>query len=274
MGPVYTQEPVLEVGDETFILPFHLNVPGIGTLALQPMVVRAKEPMVVDTGVIWFREQWLKAVSALVEPKDVKWIYISHDDRDHTANLLQLMELCPNARLITNLVGFGRMAEEFVLPPDKMLFVNHGGTFSLGDRTMTCLRPPLFDSPATRGFYDAKSGVFYSVDAFGTFLPGYYQYVEEVPAADYEHGFNYWNRLNHPWHDYVDPNRLHERVNVEILKLNPKTIVSYHGPVIRNRTEEMIKRIMDTVKMGPLKEMTQEDLEAMLAGGPPGAHSR
>jgi flavorubredoxin len=272
MPQYFTQEPVLKVADETFIMPFHLHIP-VGTLVLQPMVIRGKEPIIVDTGVLWWREAYLKTVFSLVEPKDVKWLFISHCDRDHTANMMQVIEACPNAKIVTNFVGFGRLGEEFELPMDRLVFMNHKDSFEAGDRKLICLRPPLFDAPSTRGFYDTKTQLYYAADSFGALLPKYHQYADEVPESDYSEGFNYWNRMNHPWHDIADVNAIAEKINKPILSLKPKTMVSYHGPVIRQDIEKSFERMMRTFSMGPLNEMTHQELEALLAGGPPAAKS-
>ena len=60
-----------------------------------------EEPMIVDTGTPANREQWLEDVFGLVEPEDVRWVFLSHDDVDHTGNLDSVMERCPNATLVS-----------------------------------------------------------------------------------------------------------------------------------------------------------------------------
>ena len=37
-------------------------------------------------------------------PADVRWVFISHDDHDHIGNLLELLDLCPQATLVGELV--------------------------------------------------------------------------------------------------------------------------------------------------------------------------
>ena len=48
------------------------------------MVIRGREPVIVDTGAPVHRAQWLEKVFSVVEPEDVRWIFLSHDDGDHT----------------------------------------------------------------------------------------------------------------------------------------------------------------------------------------------
>ena len=89
------------IAPETFLIHDHH---GEGTapvsVALNTMVIRAAEPVVVDTGMMENREQYLEDVFSLVEPEDIRWVFISHDDVDHTGNLNALMEQAPNATLV------------------------------------------------------------------------------------------------------------------------------------------------------------------------------
>src|SRR5262245_31459352 len=101
VAPMYV--PPTKVADETFVI--HSVQPALGEplfVYLNSLVIRGAEPMIVDTGTIANREKWLADVFSLVEPEDVKWIYLSHDDVDHAGNLEQTIEACPNARLVCN----------------------------------------------------------------------------------------------------------------------------------------------------------------------------
>ena len=71
---------------------------------LNSMVIRGKEPVVVDTGFAHSRDEFLADVFSVVEPEDIRWVFISHDDVDHTGNLNALMEAAPNATLDHQLV--------------------------------------------------------------------------------------------------------------------------------------------------------------------------
>ena len=88
-------EPTL-IAPETFLIHDH---EGEGTepvaSALNRLVIRGAEPVVVDTGMVENRDQYPADVFSLVEPEDVRWLVISHDDVDHTGNLNALMERPP-----------------------------------------------------------------------------------------------------------------------------------------------------------------------------------
>ena len=135
-----------EIARETFLIHQH---PGEGqapvSVALNAMVIRSAEPVVVDTGVAEGREQYFEDLFSIVEPEDVRWVYISHDDIDNTGNLNELMALCPNATAIVNWFMVERMGEALAVPPTRQRWIGDGEAFDAGDRTLYAVRPPIYD---------------------------------------------------------------------------------------------------------------------------------
>ena len=167
-SPKTRYEPT-EIAPDTFVIHDHH---GEGqapvSVALNTMVIRGAEPVVVDTGVADNREQYLADVFSLVEPDDIRWVFISHDDIDHTGNLNALMELAPNATLVVNWFMAERMGGALEVPPTRQRWVGDGERIDVGDRTLLAVRPPIFDSPTTRGLFDPTTGVYWSSDSFAT----------------------------------------------------------------------------------------------------------
>ena len=115
-----------QVADETFVIPWILEAPPVGFFPMNSMVIRGSEPMIVDTGAPANREEWLRNVASVVDLDDVRWIFLSHDDRDHSGNLLAALEACPNATLLTTWFMVGRMFEEWPTPLERCRFLNDG----------------------------------------------------------------------------------------------------------------------------------------------------
>ncbi len=81
-----------EVAADTYVIPWILEAPPVGLISVNSMVIRGAEPMIVDTGAPANRDAWFANVSNLVDLEDVRWIFLSHDDRDHSGNLVPLDE--------------------------------------------------------------------------------------------------------------------------------------------------------------------------------------
>lgn len=255
-----------QVTDDTFVIPDELPVPGVGVLPVNAMVIRGEEPMLLDTLAIVHRESYLERAFSLVEPEDVRWLFISHEDRDHTGSVMQVLERCPNARLITNFLGFGKLGEEFSIPPERAYFLNHGDSLEIGDRTVTAIRPPLYDSSATRGLFDHKTDVYFGADCFGAVLAENAQWADDLSEADFEEGFFWMNRANHVWFHHIPP-ALIEAEARKVRDRNPSMVVSGHGPTIRNDASKVFEWISRIGDMEEIHMPSQEEFERMLAGG-------
>jgi flavorubredoxin len=73
----------------------------------------------------------------LAGPADVRWIWLTHPDRDHTGALFDLLEAAPQARLVTTFLGAGILSTQWPLPLDRVYLLNPGQSLEVGDRTLT-----------------------------------------------------------------------------------------------------------------------------------------
>jgi flavorubredoxin len=165
--PIRMLEPE-RVAPDTYVIR-QLAGEGVAPVAvhLNSMVITGDEPVIVDTCPSMTREAWMETVFSIVDPADVRWIYISHDDHDHIGNLPQVLELAPQATLVSTWFMVERLAADVALPLDRMRWVNDGESFSVGDRELVAVTPPIYDSPTSRGLFDPKTGVYWAVDALG-----------------------------------------------------------------------------------------------------------
>ncbi|MEW6152382.1 MAG: MBL fold metallo-hydrolase [Actinomycetota bacterium] len=215
---------------------------------INSMVILGQEPLIVDTGTPANRKQWLEDVFSLVEPADVRWVFLSHDDVDHTGNLEQVMTACPNATLVCNWAMVERHTNCFNFPIDKCRWVMHDESFSIGDRTLHALRPPVYDSPTTRGLFDPTTGVYWSVDSFATPLTSPEMAVGDLDAEFWQFGMTLFSfGAVSPWLATADHDKFGRTVDaVQNLDLN--TIAGCHTPVLEG---ELIQRALDLTRALP-----------------------
>ena len=147
-----------QIADETVVLADSTEVPGLGHLPVNAFLLRGAEPLLVDTGLPTSRTEFLDHLWSLCDPKDLRWVWLTHPDRDHTGSLLQILEAAPQARLITTFLGLGILSLEHVIPPERAFLLNPGQSLDIGDRVLRAFRPPLYDNPATAGLIDQRTG--------------------------------------------------------------------------------------------------------------------
>lgn len=260
--------PPQRIGDETFLV--HQVQEALGTplyVYLNSMVILGAEPVIVDTGTAANRKQWLDDVFGLVEPADVRYVFISHDDHDHTGNLAAVMDRCPNATLLASWALVERFSNAFAFPLERCRWVDDGDVLDLVDRRLRFVRPPLWDSPTTRGVLDERTGVYWAVDAFATpCSPALESHVDELDPEAWAGGvamFAY-HALS-PWLRLVDPARYRRHIET-VRALGSETIASAHSPLI---TGKAVDRAWDLLVDLPSAVVPpapgQESLDAILA---------
>jgi flavorubredoxin len=253
------------IAPDTWLVPTLGADPAGGYLGAHSLVIRGTEPVLVDTSVLFGRDRWLENVFSLVEPEDVRWIFLSHDDHDHLGNLDVVLERCPNATLLSNYATVARLVADVELPLERMRWSNVGDTIDVGDRDLLVVRPPMFDSPATRGFFDTRTGVLWGVDTFGTSFPGAVYDADDVPDEMYDESFVLLNLLNTPWLEWADAERFAAHV-ATTQSLPLEVVASAHGPVHRGaRIADAFRRTRELVGRVPAPQPGQDVLDLLSA---------
>lgn len=220
------------IAPETWLIP-NLAPAGDGLyLPVNSMVIRGRQPVIVDTGAPVHRALWLEKVFSVVEPEDVRWIFLSHDDGDHTGGLLEVLERCRNATLVTNFFSVERLAlEKPALPLARMRWIEPGGSLDVGDRVLQLFRPPIFDGPTTRGLYDPKTAAMWIVDSFACLTPGSLD-ARDLPPDLLEQCMPAMNSAVSPWHAWLDRASYGRHIDA-VEAFGATTAASAHGPVLR-----------------------------------------
>ena len=225
--------PPTQIADETWVV--HQVQRALGQpldIYLNSMVIRGSEPVIVDTGTPANRAQWLEDVFSLVEPEDVRWIFLSHDDVDHTGNLDETLSACPNATVVCSWAMVERHTNCFDFPLERCRWVTDGDSFDVGDRTLHAIRPPVFDSPTTRGLYDPRTQVYWAVDTFATPLPDKAMGIADLDADFWEFGLMLFALgAVSPWITWTDPVKYGQHID-RVQDLDLTTIACCHSPVI------------------------------------------
>jgi flavorubredoxin len=263
--PIRLLEPE-RIAPDTYVIR-QLGGEGVNPVAvhLNSMVITGKEPVIVDTGPSLTRRDWMESTFSIVDPADVRWIFISHDDHDHIGNLPEVLALAPNATLVSTWFMVERLAADVLLPLDRMRWVNDGESFSVGDRELVAVTPPVFDSPTSRGLFDPSTGVYWAVDALGSPLTHEVSDVSELDPGFWREGFLMFQRILSPWHQWLDPARYQEHLD-RVHGLGATAIASAHGTTLRGAQIDSAFRLMTEVAHLPAVPLPgQADLEQILA---------
>ncbi|MDP9442546.1 MAG: MBL fold metallo-hydrolase [Actinomycetota bacterium] len=258
-----TQEPY-RIASDTWVIPEPLYAGDLGFVTINSLLIAGAEPVIVDTGTALNRQRWLDQTFSIVDPADVRWVFLSHDDHDHVGNLLTVLDLCPRATLVTSWFSLERLRGDFELPLNRCRWVNDGETFDAGDRSLVAARPPIYDAPTTRGLFDPRSGVYWSVDCFGSAMPEPLGDSCDLDAAMWEQMQLLCNRIISPWHTLLDQTKF-DRLVDSVAALGMTAIASAHGPAIRGpMVAEAMRLLRQLAAMEAAALPGQADLEAQM----------
>jgi flavorubredoxin len=246
-------------------------IPGLGLIPVNAFVIKGKEPILVDTGAVIQADEFMSALESVIDPSDLRWLWLTHTDFDHIGCMHRLLDMNPKLRVITTFAGVGIMSTSAPLPLDRVNFLNPGESMTVGDHTLTAFKPPVFDNPSTTGFIDETIGAMFSSDCFGALLQDVPENAADISDDALHEGQSAWAVIDSPWLHKVDEAKFAKELD-DIRKLNPEMILSSHLPAAgRDQTERMLASLAAAPKREPFVGPNQAGLEVMLkemAAGP------
>ncbi len=267
MTTTYKASPDIDVLTST------VAIPGFGNIPVNAFVLHASEPVLIDTGPVVESEDFMTALRTVIDPADLRYIWLTHTDFDHIGALHLLLAENPQIRVITTFLGVGIMGLSAPLPMDRVHLLNPGQTITVGDRTLTAVKPPVFDNPVTTGLYDDTSGAFFSSDCFGALLASDVpQRAEDISDEDLLQGQVFWATVDSPWLHNVDPVLFAKKLNT-VREMDPSLVLSSHLPAASGSSLERLLASLEAAPtaqpfVGPDQAALEQMLLEMTGGGP------
>jgi flavorubredoxin len=241
----------------------YIPVPGYGVLPVNAFVIKAREPVLVDTGMAAVRPAFMKELSTIIDPEELRWIWITHADMDHLGNLKAVLAEAPNARVVTTYIGMAKMGLHG-LPLDRVFLLNPGQSLDVGDRSLLAVKPPTYDAPETTGLFDQQSGTLLTADSFGALLEEPADSAADVDPKALREGCHTWASIDAPWLGMVDMDKF-GAILTAIEQLNARTILSAHLPPAENMSKTLLNILADAYRAPSFIGPDQQTLEKLMA---------
>jgi hypothetical protein len=257
-----------ETAPETYVLPTFLPIPGAGVLPVNAYLIRGEQPVLVDTGLGIEQPDFLANLESLIDPREIRWVWLTHDDADHTGSIQRVLEVAPQARLATHALSALRQMTVWPVPLDRVYAMAPGDTLDVGDRKLHAVRPVTFDNPMSLGIFDDRTSTLFSVDSFGAVLPGPSEYAHDYDRTALAQGMIAWATIDSPWVHVADQGRFDQTIE-RVRSLAPRHILSAHLPPAVDATEQFLGVVSSVPSaepaVSPNHAMFQQMLAAMAA---------
>ncbi|MGB0747260.1 MAG: FprA family A-type flavoprotein [Magnetospiraceae bacterium] len=192
---------------------------------------------IVDTVKQEFADTFFKRLESVARYDEIKVIVLNHLEPDHTGALPELMRRAPQAQ-----VFISRRAPNMLkalLKPDLQEFpftaVATGDSVSIGGRTLRFLNTPYLHWPDTQCTYLEEDKILFSGDVFGCHFCD--DRLFNDMAGDFRFSFEYYySHIMRPFKEYVN-----QALDL-IEPLSPALVAPAHGPILRDRPRDYIRR--------------------------------
>ncbi|HLP62819.1 MAG TPA: FprA family A-type flavoprotein, partial [Candidatus Deferrimicrobium sp.] len=154
----------------------------------------------------------------------IDYVIAHHAEQDHSGTIPAILELFPDALVVTNAKCREFLGDLLHIANEKFLTVQDGENISLGDKTLEFHLTPWVHWPETMVTYLKEDKILFSCDFFGSHMANSQLFVEDEPKV-LEAAKRYYAEIMMPFRTPIQKN---------IEKIEPldiRYIAPSHGPV-------------------------------------------
>ena len=159
--------------------------------------------------------------------ENLDYIVVNHAEQDHSGAIPLMLELFPEAKVVTNEKCKKMLMEHLLVAEDRIITVKDKDTLSLGGKTLRFIFTPWVHWPETMLTYLEEDKILFSCDLFGAHLAESNLWVDDESKV-YFAAKRYYAEIMMPF-------RRNIKKHLERLKeLEIKTIAPSHGQIYSN----------------------------------------
>jgi len=154
----------------------------------------------------------------------IDYVISNHAEQDHSGMIPKILELYPDAKVVTNPKCKDMLKDLLLIPEDKFISINDRETITLGDKTLEFILAPWVHWPETMFTYLKENKIVFTCDFLGSHLA-----TSEVFVVDegkvYEQAKRYYAEIMMPFRTSI-------KKHLEVINsMDIDMIAPSHGPI-------------------------------------------
>ena len=189
----------------------------------------------IDTVKHYLFNEMLKRIKEIVDPSKIEYIVSNHVEMDHSGSITKLLEICPNAKIITSTRGEKGLQLHYKKELNLKV-VNSGDKLNIGKKTLTFFHIPMVHWPDSMVTYIPSDKLLFPNDAFGQHIASTERFDDELEWGILkDEAAKYYANIVMPYGDQV------KKALETLAKLDINMIAPSHGIIWRKYIPDIIK---------------------------------
>jgi flavorubredoxin len=156
--------------------------------------------------------------------RKLDYVIANHGEQDHSGSIPAVLEMFPEAKVVTNAKCKGTISDALPVPDDKFIVIADGETLSLGNKTLKFFITPWVHWPDTMMTYIPEDKILFSCDFLGSHLATSDLYATDELSV-YTAAKRYYAEIMMPFRTFVQKYlKLIDTLEIDM-------IAPSHGPV-------------------------------------------
>jgi len=198
-------------------------------------LIKDKKITLVDTVKHYLFDEMLSRIKELIDPKKIEYIISNHVEMDHSGSISKILEICPNAKVLTSTRGEKGLLRHYKKDWNFQV-LKSGDTLNIGKRTLNFVHIPMVHWPDSMVTYIPSDKLLLPNDAFGQHIASNERYDDEIEWGILkEEAAKYYAKIVMPYGDQV------KKALESLSALEIDMIAPSHGIIWRSKIKEIVK---------------------------------
>ena len=138
-------------------------------MAYNSYVIMDEKVAVMDSVDANFKDEWLNNINKALNGKKPAYLIVSHMEPDHSAHIIEFLNVYPDSIIVSNAKSFKMMEQFFGTNISNKIEIKDGDLLNLGKHQLKFYAAPMVHWPEVMLSYDEYDKVLFAADAFGKF---------------------------------------------------------------------------------------------------------
>lgn len=207
-----------------------------GTSYNSYLVKASEKTVLIDTVYLPKLDELLTNLKT-AQVENIDYIVANHAEPDHSGSLPVILEMYPDAKILTNAKCKDILQVHLKINDEKFITVDNSTEISLGNKTLRFMLSPWVHWPDTMFTHIPEDKIIFTCDFMGSHLATSDLYAEKEGAV-YEAAKRYYAEIMMPFRPQV------KKYTQQLKDMDIEIIAPSHGP-LHNRPEFIIEAYTD-----------------------------